>query len=200
MRQGNSTAGYAEKADKLAAQYESVTFEQVHAAILPYLPPPGRALDIGAGTGRDAAALTSRGFAVTAVEPTAELRAHGHRLHAGKGIVWIDDMLPDLVAVTALGERFDAIFLTAVWMHFDADERSRAMANLAALAAPGGRMIMTLRHGPVPQGRHMFDVSGEETAALAADHDFSSRFMARYPDMLGRSDIAWTALVLDAPG
>ena len=199
MRQGNSTDGYAEKADKLAAKYESVTFEQVHAAILAHLPPPGRALDIGAGTGRDAAALASRGFAVTAVEPTAELRAHGHRLHAGRGIAWIDDMLPDLVAVMALGERFDAIFLTAVWMHLGAGERTRAMANLAALAAPGGRLFMTLRHGPVPPGRQMFDVSGEETAALAADHGFAARHMASYPDMLGRSDISWTALVLDAP-
>jgi SAM-dependent methyltransferase len=195
-----STSGYAEKADKLAAQYESVTFDEVHAAILPHLPSPGRALDIGAGTGRDAAALAGRGFTVTAVEPTAALRAHGHSRHAGKGIVWIDDMLPDLAAVTARGERFEAIFLTAVWMHLDAAERSRAMAVLASLAAPRGRLFMTLRHGPVPEGRRMFDVSGEETVALAAGHGFAPRHMARYPDMLGRPDIAWTALVLDAPG
>lgn len=200
MSRQRSTAGYAEKADRLAAQYESVTFEEVHAAILPFLPPPGRALDIGAGTGRDAAALARRGFLVTAAEPTAELRAHGEKLHAGTGIVWIDDMLPDLAAVTARAERFDAVFLTAVWMHLDAAERSRAMAVLASLVSPGGRLFMTLRHGPVPPGRHMFDVSGEETAALAAGHGFAARHMAGYPDMLGRPDIAWTALVLDAAG
>ncbi len=200
MSAGRSTDGYAEKADKLAAQYESVTFDEVHAAILPHLPSSGRALDIGAGTGRDAAALAGRGFTVTAVEPIAELCTHGYRLHAGKGIVWIDDLLPDLAAVTARAERFDAIFLTAVWMHLDAAERSRAMAVLASLAAPKGRLFMTLRHGPVPPGRHMFDVSGEETAALAAPRGFAQRHIARYPDMLGRSDVAWTALVLDAPG
>lgn len=198
MAQSGSTDGYAGEADALAVQYESITFEAVHAAILPHLPSPGRALDIGAGTGRDAAALSRRGFAVVAVEPTAELRAHGERLHAGSAIVWIADMLPDLATVTARGERFDAIFLTAVWMHLDAGERSRAMAVLATLAAPGGRVFVTLRHGPVPEGRRMFDVSGEETAVLAAAHGFMPRHMARYPDMLGRADVSWTALVLDA--
>ncbi|MGQ3357308.1 MAG: class I SAM-dependent methyltransferase, partial [Phreatobacter sp.] len=72
-----STAGYAEEAENLARQYESVTFEEVHAPLLHLLPLSGRALDIGAGSGRDAAALAARGFAVTAVEPTAELRAEG---------------------------------------------------------------------------------------------------------------------------
>ena len=31
-------------------------------------------------------------------------------------------------------------------------------------------MIMTLRHGPVPRGRRMFEVSADETVELAAMH------------------------------
>jgi protein-L-isoaspartate O-methyltransferase len=101
-----STEGYAGEADALAVQYESVTFEDVHGPALHLLPSrPGLALDIGAGTGRDAAALATRGHAVTAVEPTAELRAHGERLHAGSGIRWLDDGLPELAAVRAGGNR-----------------------------------------------------------------------------------------------
>lgn len=195
-----ANCGYADEADRLAVQYESVTFEQVHAAVLHLLPPPGRALDIGAGTGRDAAALAARGFSVVAVEPTAELRAHGMSLHAGSAIDWIDDGLPDLRAVTAMNQRFDTLFLTAVWMHLDTGERKRAMTVLASLAAPSGRVFMTLRHGPVPPGRRMFDVSGEETVALAASRGLAVRQQAHYPDMLGRNDVSWTALVLDAAG
>ncbi len=131
-----STAGYGREADNLAVQYESITFEQVHAPVLHLLPnPPGRALDIGAGTGRDAAALAARGFSVVAVEPTAELRAHGARIHAGQPITWIDDGLPDLPVLGERAERFDLILLTAVWMHLDEVERERAMARLADLAA-----------------------------------------------------------------
>ena len=38
--------------------------------------PPGRALDVGAGTGRDAAWLARLGFQVVAVEPSGVLRGH----------------------------------------------------------------------------------------------------------------------------
>ncbi|KAF0128349.1 MAG: putative methyltransferase [Xanthobacteraceae bacterium] len=196
----SSTAGYAAAADSLVRQYESVTFEQVHAPVLHLLPPCGRALDIGAGTGRDAAALADRGLAVTAVEPTAELRAHGMRLHAGKGIVWIDDGLPDLPVLAAGTGQFDLILLTAVWMHLDADERSRAMARIAGHLAPGGRVIMTLRHGPVPEGRRMFDVSGDETAALAQANGLVCQFSQPRPDMFGREGVTWTVLALVRAG
>ncbi|MCZ8313918.1 class I SAM-dependent methyltransferase [Phreatobacter sp.] len=192
-----SMAGYGCEADNLAVQYESITFEQVHAPVLHLLPDaPGHALDIGAGTGRDAAALAAQGHRVVAVEPTAELRAHGARIHAGQPITWLDDGLPDLPVLAGRAERFDLILLTAVWMHLDAAERQRAMARLADLAAPGARIVITLRHGPVPEGRRMFDVSLQETVALAARHGLSSLFETRRPDMFGRPGVTWSVLVL----
>jgi len=194
-------AGYGSEADRLAVQYESVTFEQVHAHVLHLLPAsPGRALDIGAGTGRDAAALAARGFAVTAVEPTAELRAHGARLHGAHAIRWLDDGLPDLSALAVSSDRFELILLTAVWMHLDADERRRAMARIAAHLAPAGRLFMTLRHGLVPEGRRMFDVSGDETVALAGDHGLGLLQQTVRADMFARPGVTWTGLALQAPG
>ena len=65
----SATAGYAENAAALIEQYERLTFEEVHREVLSLFPVrPGRVLDIGAGTGRDAAALAARGHMVTAVE------------------------------------------------------------------------------------------------------------------------------------
>src|SRR5580704_1627355 len=52
-------------------------------------------------------------------------------------------------------------------MHLDEVQRRQTMPNVAALVRNGGVMIMSLRHGPVPPGRRMFDVSTEETIALA---------------------------------
>ncbi len=195
-----STAGYAEAADTLAAQYESVRFEDVHRDILHLIPaPPGHALDIGAGTGRDAAALARRGFTVTATEPTAELRAHGERLHAGLDIRWLDDALPDLPRLSAAGQAFDLVMLTAVWMHLDAGERERAMAAVAPLLAPQGRLALSLRHGPVPEGRRMFDVAAEEVIAAAAGHGLALLHRNTRGDMLGRGDVRWSFLVLERP-
>jgi hypothetical protein len=52
-------------------------------------------------------------------------------------------------------------------MHLDQQQRRLAMPNLAALVQPGGTVIMKIRHGPVPVGRRMFEVSPEETIELA---------------------------------
>ena len=83
-------------------------------------------------------------------------------------IEWLDDSLPDLAVMRARGEEFDVVMLTAVWMHLDGLQRRRAMPNVAALVRNGGvMMMMSLRHRPVPPGRRMFEVSAEETIALA---------------------------------
>ena len=134
----------------------------------------------------------ARGHAVTAVEPVAEMRAHGKRLHPQAGIAWIDDGLPDLVRVA--GE-FDLVMLTAVWMHLDAAERRRGMARLAGLTAPGSHIVLSLRHGPVPPGRRMFDVSAAETVALAAPHGLLPAFEAARASLY-KADVHWTQLVL----
>ncbi|MFZ4132946.1 class I SAM-dependent methyltransferase [Streptomyces koyangensis] len=89
--------GYGKDAEALAQQYEEVPFERVHGHLLRWLPSAaGRAVDIGAGSGRDAAALAARGHEVVAVEPTPELRQVGRRLHGDAPIDWVDDALPAL--------------------------------------------------------------------------------------------------------
>jgi SAM-dependent methyltransferase len=165
------TQGYASEADALVRQYESLSFADVHRHVLHLLPSsPARVLDIGAGTGRDAAGLADLGYRVTAVEPTAALRLRAEQLHPSPRIEWVDDGLPDLRAISAREDSFDVVMLTAVWMHLDAAERTRAMPIVAGLLRPGGLMILTQRHGPVPAGRRMFDVSASETIALAEAH------------------------------
>ena len=56
----SGTEGYGESADALVKPYESLSFADVHREILPLIPTtPSRVLDVGAGTGRDAAALAA---------------------------------------------------------------------------------------------------------------------------------------------
>jgi len=197
----SGTEGYAEEADALAARYERLTFEQVYGDALPLFPkPPASVLDIGAGTGRDAAALAARGHkVVVAVEPTRALREHGQKIHAARKIKWLDDGLPDLDKVFDLDRRFDLILLTAVWMHLDKDQRRPAMAGVASLTEPGGRIVLSLRHGPVPAGRRMFPVTPAETVALAEWQGLKTLYNKQHPDMQGREGVSWTWLVFERP-
>ena len=167
----SGTEGYAEEAEQLLGRYESITFEVAQGPVLHLIPAaPARILDIGVGTGRDAAALAARGHSVVAAEPTTALRLGGMALHPSPRIEWVDDSLPLLAVLRARGEAFDLAMLTAVWMHLDEEERRAAMPAVASLVRPGGTALMSLRHGPVPRGRRMFDVTAEETVRLAEAH------------------------------
>jgi len=191
------TQGYGENAAALADQYESIAFADVHRDVAHLIPAaPSRIADIGAGSGRDAAALARMGHAVVAAEPTRALRLEGQRRHALPTLEWVDDALPGLDGLRGQGRAFDVIMLTAVWMHLDADERRRGMEALAALLAPRGQILMSLRHGPVPAGRRMFDVSAQETIELAAAHGLSSHHLSEREDMLDRADVRWSFLGL----
>jgi SAM-dependent methyltransferase len=198
-RRPSGTEGYGETADSLVTRYEGLAFADVHRDILHLFPSaPSRVLDIGAGTGRDAAAFASLGHTVAAVEPTPELRAHGQRLHGEAPITWIDDSLPDLDKVHARGERFDLVMLTAVWMHLDPGQRECAMGRVAGLLRPGGLMTLLLRHGPVPQGRRMFEISAAETSGLAARHGLETIHDSERPALLAGSEVWWSRLAFRA--
>lgn len=192
-----SIAGYGTYAAVLAEQYESITFEDVHRGVLHLFPTrPSNILDIGAGSGRDAAALEKIGHRVVAVEPTAELRSEGQRLHSSRAIEWIDDSLPTLRILRQSDRRFDLILLTAVWMHLDETERKAAMATIAQLLVDGGLVSMSLRHGPIPAGRRMFDVSADETIELGAQFGLRCRHQSDREDVQGRSDVRWSVVAL----
>jgi SAM-dependent methyltransferase len=165
------TQGYADNADELIERYESLSFTYKHEEVLHLIPSaPSSALDIGAGTGADAAWLAARGHRVVAVEPTAVLREYGVKRYPSPLVEWVTDSLPELKLVAQRAHEFGLVMLTAVWMHLDEHERALAMPVLASLLAPEGILIMALRHGPVAKGRIMFAVSAEETIALAKLH------------------------------
>ncbi|WP_169338969.1 class I SAM-dependent methyltransferase [Ralstonia insidiosa] len=197
MKAPAGTAGYGSRATELAAQYESITFEAVHRDVIHLFPQhDADVLDIGAGSGRDAAALAARGHRVVAVEPTLELRQEGKRLHPLPNLEWVDDHLPLLQVMRSSARRFDLILLTAVWMHLDEAERKAAMSAVAGLVRAGGVIVMSLRHGPVPEGRRMFDVSADETIALGQQDGLQEHHRSTREDMLGRGDVTWSFLAL----
>ncbi len=192
------TKGYGAQAAALIPRYETVPFEVGHAAILDLMPQtPSTVLDIGSGTGRDAAYLAGKGHHVTAVEPTDAFRSYAETNHPSPNIVWIDDALPQLVSLNDQAACFDLILLTAVWMHLDDAERCQGMAVLSRLLRPGGLLTMSLRHGPVPTGRVMYAVSADETLSLARRHHLTA-VRKRHTDSVQEPNksagVTWTRL------
>ena len=97
---------------------------------------------------RDSNWLAARGWEVVAVEPSA-LRDQAAR-DSHQRVVWMNDALPDLRTLRALGRRFDLVLLSAVWMHVAPKGRERAFRILSELLGPSGLLVITLRRGGMP--------------------------------------------------
>ena len=194
----NETASYyARNAKTLRDQYNSVSFDAVHADWLQLLPTSGRALDIGAGSGRDALALAERGFFVTAIEPVAEMREQGLLLTERAGVEWLNDSLPKLSSLNGQEKGFNLILLSAVWMHLDSQERMVSIGKLATLLEPNGVLVVTLRHGEFSDGRISVPSSVDEIKKLASSNNLSVILATQAGnDELGRKDVVWQTIVI----
>lgn len=194
--QAPAVAYYDQNAASLADTYEGLSFQETHPELAALLTVSTtlRILDVGAGSGRDAAAMASFGHQVTAVEPSGQMRALAQRLHPTTSVAWTDDALPALSTLKT--ETFDIILLSAVWMHVEPSERRAAFARLADLLAPGGRLYITLRLGPAAAERAIFTVSEPELEALAKAKGMRVTVLGDRTDLLGRREVSWRSVVI----
>jgi len=200
---------YNKNANQLAELYLSKTFEQVHQPWLEYLTPvlnklDARILDIGAGAGRDSKYIAQQGAAnnisVTAIEPALMLAELGKKQTQGLNVNWLQDSLPDLQTVTQQEISFDLILLSAVWMHIPQSQRERALRKLANLLKPGGKLVISLRHGPSGDERNMHEVSSDRLIQLAKQFGLSPLLVTeKNADVIGRANVSWQTVVLQLP-
>lgn len=101
--------------------------------------PPGRALDLAAGEGRNAVWLATRGWDVTALDfsQVGLARAQDQARTAG---VAIETVVAD--ALDWRPERPDFDLVVVCYLQLDRAGRERAMRTAAAALAPGGHVVV----------------------------------------------------------
>lgn len=184
----------------LAERYDSIDPDALHAWFADHLPPPPAAvLDVGAGSGRDAAWFAARGYEVVAVDPSKTMLAEARQRHPTPRVSWIRDSLPSLNRVVGRGLSYDIILLNAVWMHVHPDERQRAFRKLISLLKPGGLIIFALRVGGNDADDGMFPSSASEVESLARRYGAMALPGSTTPDSFGRPGIKWEQVALQLP-
>ena len=208
---------YSENAKELSQQYLSKTFDEVHKSWSQFIPSiignsNARILDLGAGSGRDAKHLaelaakthnTKNNIQILAVEPAQELSIIGQDTTQSLNVKWLEDSLPSLSSVTKQEVSFDLIILSAVWMHIPPSDRARSIRKLANLLKPGGKLVISLRHGQTDEEckqRKMHVVCSDELKRLATDVGlFTKLETLKEEDKLGRNHVSWQTVVLQMP-
>ena len=165
---------YNTQASTYADRYEAADMSALHQLLLRYLPPRCRVLEIGCGSGRDAAFLLSHGYDVTATDASASMlalaaqrhpeltsRLHllsfplslggeraGHALYRDEGsgtVVRVDS----LTRHTAHGapSSFSAILSVAMVMHLTDPELRECAAQWRDLVEDEGVLVISASTG-----------------------------------------------------
>ncbi len=193
--------GYAAAADAaFIDRLEAISSATLLAPMSVHFPQDrSRILDIGAGTGRDAAWLAGHGHQITAVEPVDALRTAGSTRHTSPKITWLSDTLPHLCRVTATGQSFDVILLSAVWQHLTEAERQTALPALRGLLAERGKIIISIRHGAGAPARRTYPANIPDLINRAEALGLAVLAQTPAPSIQPRnrnSGVTWTWLVL----
>ena len=102
-----------------------------------------RALDIGCGTGRDAVYLAERGWTVTGVDsvPRALDAAKRRARASGVDATWVRGDVTRLPTL-GIGEGYELLIDRGCFHGLADTERKKYAEGVAAVAAPGARLVM----------------------------------------------------------
>ena len=199
MSYSGSNDWYEKHAKVAAATYESISAEDMLNWLQDLMPADGgRILDVGAGSGRDAAWLAERGYQVVAVEPSPAMREEASKRHKSRNIRWEDERLPDIPRASKQGP-YDLILVSAVWMHMSQKKRKRAFRKLVNLLTADGTLAITLRQGAEIPERGIHEITAEEFESLSHDHGATVVYRDECEDRLGRENVRWTRVAIRFP-
>lgn len=210
MRQnkGQNLKTYDREADKLHQSYNAVTTDEILPKFTARIDALGdvrglSALDIGCGSGRDASWLASQGFKVAACDGAQGMIDAARQDNAHAQIDYYVDTAPDFTQTRQRGEKFDVILMNAFIFHFDYKGKNSPLNQLfthvVGLGQSGALIYTNLRHGPIPEGRVMYDIPPHVVEDLSAHNGLTYEYLGRSADGLCRKDVTWSDIVLTCP-
>jgi SAM-dependent methyltransferase len=125
---------------------------------------PGRALDLGCGTGTNAITLREHGWQVTGVDFSPKAIAAGRRKAARKKLS-IDFYVGDVSDLSFLAGPFDFALDIGCLFSLKAPDRGKYATGLISMLPPGARYML---YAWLPQIRHgrQVGISSQEVSAL----------------------------------
>lgn len=129
---------YDDNAAEKAALYDTADMSWMYADLQMLLPPSATILEIGCGNGRDARALASLGFKVTATDASMKMLDEAKsRTHHGQ-VEYIHAAFPLAANSPLFSHKFDAVLAVAVLMHIPVNERPLFFSQISSLLTDVG--------------------------------------------------------------
>jgi SAM-dependent methyltransferase len=135
-----------------------INMNEIYNLFIPYLPENGSILDIGCGSGRDTKYFLSKGFKVTALEPSSEL---ARLAEENTGI----KILNTLVQNISYQDKFHGIWACASLLHLPFNDMNNVLKKLYSAMKYDGVLFISLKKGDFEgwrNGRYFCDYTFEK--------------------------------------
>ena len=193
---------YEENADELSRRYESAALDSLHRLLNETFRPDTKLLEIGCGSGRDAARLTAAGYDVIATDGSQNLLREAKKLHPELADRLLHVRLP--ATLPFADHSIGGFFSIACLMHFCDTELAAILSELARVTRKSGKGVVSVPAGRNDidgdcldqHGRHFNIMPAEAWQTFFNHHGFSSEAGPPEPDSLGREGISWVTFIL----
>ncbi|MFZ5982649.1 MAG: class I SAM-dependent methyltransferase [Patescibacteria group bacterium] len=177
---------------------KDLTPEQLYD-FLDQVVPGGKVLDIGCAGGRDAKAMTEKGFEVVGIDVVDEFLEE-----AKKFVPEAKFLNMDLLKLDFPEESFDGILASAVLLHISKEDIPRALGNFYRALKPGGKIFSMVKLGEgstyatdklSSEKRLMVLFTKKEFRDFFEEAGFEIKKIVIVPDDAGREDVKWIRLI-----
>ena len=193
-----TTLKYYEKNGKnIAQRYESADVSDLHRVLNASFKSPATLLELGCGSGRDAAFMTKQGFTVTAVDGSAAMIESAVNHHPELSGCLHTLQLPE--GLSGIFGIFDGVFSIAALMHFSRPHIEAILKQVNALLVPKGTFFFSVPIQRDDVRNDEFDAKGRRFTTmteakwldLCKKYGFEPIRSSITEDGLGRKGIAW---------
>src|SRR5215475_7717606 len=144
----NSTIAYYDAhADEFCAKTVVLDMSQLYAPFLEEIPPGGRILDLGCGSGRDSLAFLQRDYRVVSIDASAAMVAATSKLTGQTAMVVTFDEIP-------FDTEFDGIWASASLLHVSRRDLGAAFDRLTRALKHGGVLYVSFKYGDAERFEH----------------------------------------------
>jgi SAM-dependent methyltransferase len=194
-------AHYDSHAPAETARYETADMARLHRLLGVTLDKGARVLEIGCGSGRDAAYLLAQGFDVTATDGSASMLAEAKRLHPS-----LDGRLRRLVfpgPFPFADGSFDAVLAVATLMHLAEPEVTEVLREVLRVLRADGALVFSVPgrrpdvgpDGRDQKGRHFTLLPETRWVELCRGAGLNVQSRCTSLDRLGRDSVEWWTFV-----
>ena len=193
---------YSNNASLLSTRYELANVSDLQSRLLNCFNNKNQLLELGCGSGRDAAFMIDHGFQVTGIDGSEEMIHSAIELHPElNGNLIVAAIPEDLYKIE---KTFDGIYSIATLMHLKESQVRLVIKELLNLLNSDGTLFFSVsiarddinKMGFDEKGRFFLLLSKEEWVSICRESGFKDVAIIISEDGLGRDGITWLTCIL----